>query len=85
MNAAPYNYFDALLVNVEKLQKDEYNSALRIRKINDPDKAAIPIIAILSDEKQKDDPRYQECNISAEIYKPFELRHITEAFNKIFR
>ncbi len=85
LNAAPYNYFDALLVNVEKLQKDEYNSALRIRKINNPDKAAIPIIAILSDEKQKDDPRYQECNISAEIYKPFELRHITEAFNKIFR
>lgn len=84
LNAAPAYYFDAIIMNVENIVTDEYNVAMRIRNINDAQKATIPVVAIVSNSDNDSIILSDETLVNAVISKPFEPSQMLQVFRKIF-
>ncbi len=85
LNAAPFGYFDAIVLNVDSNKTDGFTASKRIRSCTDPDKADTPIIAIISDKATTNTDEYRDAKFNDAIYKPFDLNQISDVFIRIFK
>lgn len=79
---APAHYYDLILMDIMMPVMDGLEAARRIRKLSDPGKAAIPIIAISANVYEKDRISAAEAGMNAFAEKPIFIDKLFETMEK---
>ena len=64
--------YDCILMDIQMPELDGIQTARRIRGLTDPQKAAIPIIALTANVRQEDIARYRAAGMNDFLAKPFD-------------
>jgi CheY-like chemotaxis protein len=70
--------FDIILMDINMPQMDGMTCAQEIRKLSDPIKAAIPIVAITGNAKNYSDEDFKSAGINAYLQKPLDFDRLVE-------
>ena len=70
ITAAPPGYYDLILMDVRMPNMDGFEATRRIRRLSDPKKAAIPVIAVTANVYDKDRNAAAEAGMDAFTEKP---------------
>ncbi|MES2691498.1 MAG: ATP-binding protein [Bacteroidota bacterium] len=73
-------FFDVVLMDIHMPEMDGYEASREIRKINDPQKSAIPIIALTASVSHNLEVKIKEAGMNDYIRKPF---HSNDLFSKL--
>lgn len=84
LNAAPTDYFDAIILDADINSGKELEDAVKIRTIQNDSRADIAIIAMASDETDYLNSCLEDHKISGLIKKPYDIDSMTELFTDIF-
>ena len=66
------DHFDCVLMDIQMPEMDGIETARQIRKLNDPAKASIPIIALTANVHEEDIEKYKEAGMNDFLAKPFD-------------
>ncbi|MFI5153890.1 MAG: response regulator [Chitinophagales bacterium] len=64
--------FDCVLMDIQMPEMDGIETAIQIRKMDDPAKASIPIIALTANVLEEDIEKYKEAGMNDFLAKPFD-------------
>ena len=70
---APAGYYDLILMDVQMPNLDGYGAARRIRSMDDPFKAGIPIVAMTANAFEEDRKDALSAGMNDHIAKPIDL------------
>ena len=70
--------FDIILMDINMPQMDGMTCAQEIRKLSDPIKSAIPIVAITGNAKIYSDEDFKSAGINAFLQKPLDFDRLVE-------
>jgi hypothetical protein len=70
--------FDIILMDINMPQMDGMTCAQEIRKLSDPIKAGIPIVAITGNAKNYSDEDFKSAGINAYLQKPLDFDRLVE-------
>ncbi|MBC7451557.1 MAG: response regulator [Cytophagales bacterium] len=70
--------FDIILMDINMPQMDGMTCAKEIRKMSDPVKAAIPIVAITGNAKNYSDEDFKSAGINQYLQKPLDFDKLVE-------
>ena len=76
---------DLILMDIQMPVMNGYEAASRIRSLPDPEKAAIPIIALSANAFEEDRKRSEENGINAHMSKPIDISELTEVIGRIMK
>jgi len=79
----PADYYDAVLMDVQMPVMDGYQTARAIRRLPDPAKAGIPIIAMTANAFEEDRRKALECGMNAHIAKPIDVEKLLQTLEEI--
>ena len=65
-------FFDCILMDVQMPEMDGIETTLRIRKLTDPKKSTVPIIAVTANVLNEDIRRYKAAGMNDYLAKPFD-------------
>ncbi len=86
LEAAPAGYYDLILMDIMMPEMDGLEATRRIRKLEDPRKASVPIIAVSANVYEKDRKEAAEAGMDAFVEKPIFIDRLfetmTECLNK---
>ena len=82
--AAPPGFYDAILMDIKMPVMNGYEAAVAIRKLDVPDAAAIPIIALTADAFNEDIARALSAGMNAHVAKPIEPETLAAALATAF-
>lgn len=74
--------FDLILMDIHMPEVDGYEATQMIRKLNDTNKAAIPIIALTANAFKQETERFAEAGFNDYITKPFTEQNLFECIQK---
>lgn len=74
--------FDLILMDIHMPEVDGYESTQMIRKLNDTNKAAVPIIALTANAFKQETERFAEAGFNDYITKPFTEQNLFECIQK---
>ena len=69
----PAGYFDLILMDIQMPNMDGYKATRIIRRLEDPKKAALPIVAMTANAFDEDRQNAFDVGMNGHIAKPFEL------------
>lgn len=81
-NAEPH-YYDAIIMDVQMPNLDGYAATQKIRRLEDPDKASVPIIAMTANAFEEDRKRALESGMNGFVSKPVEMDKMFEALTEV--
>ena len=81
---APDGYFDLILMDLSMPNMDGFEAARRIRKMDDPGKAGIPIIAVSANVGEEDQSAAIAAGMNAFVGKPIDIDRLYETMNRLF-
>jgi two-component system, cell cycle response regulator DivK len=70
--------FDIILMDINMPQMDGMTCAQEIRKLSDPTKANIPIVAITGNARNYSDEDFKSAGINAYLQKPLDFDRLVE-------
>lgn len=73
--------FDLVLLDIEMPGMDGFDTATRIRNINDPAKSNVPLIALTSHKKDKIHEQLDKSGFNTHIHKPFKKNELLNVIN----
>ena len=76
--ASPPGTYAAILMDLRMPIMDGYEATRQIRKLNHPDAATIPIIAMTADAFADDIQRCLDCGMNDHIAKPIDMDELRE-------
>ncbi|MDO4493413.1 MAG: response regulator [Clostridia bacterium] len=76
MENAPAGTYDAVLMDIQMPRMNGYEAAVAIRKLNDPEKADIPVIAMTANAFEEDKREAFRCGMNGHIAKPVNVKEI---------
>lgn len=82
--AKPY-YYDAILMDIQMPNLDGYRATEKIRRLNDPKKSDIPIIAMTANAFEEDRKKAMEKGMDGFVSKPVEMNKLFETLAKIMK
>ena len=85
MDSAPAGYYDIILMDVQMPQMDGYEATRRIRALEDPVKAAIPIIAVTANAFEEDRKIAMEAGMNGHLAKPYDIPAIMETLEQLLK
>ncbi len=85
MQAMPAGYYDAILMDVQMPRMDGYEATQAIRDLDDPAKAAIPIVAVTANAFQEDRDAALQAGMNGHLAKPYDIPVIMETLSDILR
>ena len=85
MVSAPAGYYDIILMDVQMPRMDGYEAARQIRALEDPRKAAIPIVAVTANAFEEDRKIAMEAGMNGHLAKPYDIPAIMETLEKLLR
>jgi signal transduction histidine kinase len=74
--ASPPNYYDLVFMDIQMPKMDGYEAARRIRALERPDAAEVPIIAITANAYREDIQRALDAGMNGHIAKPINLQAV---------
>ena len=83
MVSAPAGYYDIILMDVQMPRMDGYEAARQIRALEDPRKAAIPIVAVTANAFEEDRKIAMEAGMNGHLAKPYDIPAIMETLEKL--
>ena len=83
MEKAPAGYYDIILMDIQMPQMDGYAAAKRIRALDDPKKAGIPIVAVTANAFEEDRKTAMEAGMNGHLAKPYDVGEIMKTLKEI--
>ncbi|MBR0404748.1 MAG: response regulator [Eggerthellaceae bacterium] len=83
IDAAPAGYYDIVLMDVQMPRMDGYEAARRIRAMEDPLKARIPIVAVTANAFEEDRKIALESGMDGHLAKPYDIAEIMRTLSDI--
>ena len=75
-------YYDLILMDIQMPKLDGYQTAAKIRKLQDKEKANIPIIAMTANAFSEDKAKAIRVGMNAHVAKPIDMRVLMETMVK---
>ncbi len=77
------NYYDLILMDIQMPKMDGFEATRRIRAMERPDAAAVPIFAMTANAFAEDEGRSLQAGMNAHLSKPLEISAVLAAMNAI--
>ena len=74
VEAAESGHFDAVMMDIQMPVMNGYEAAAAIRRLSDPKKASIPIVAMTADAFNEDVKKAIEAGMDAHVAKPIDVK-----------
>ena len=81
-NAEPH-YYDAIIMDVQMPNLDGYAATQKIRRLNDQDKASVPIVAMTANAFEEDRRQALEAGMNGFVSKPVEMGKMFEVLIEV--
>ncbi len=76
------NYYDLILMDIQMPKMDGFEATRRIRAMDRPDAAAVPIFAMTANAFAEDEEKSRQAGMNAHLSKPLEISAVLEAMNE---
>ena len=83
MEEAPAGTFDVILMDIQMPKMDGYEAARKIRALDDPAKAGIPIIAVTANAFEEDRQSALDAGMNGHLAKPYDIPKMMKALKEI--
>ena len=70
VRSSPADRYDLVLMDIQMPVMDGYTATQRIRALNDPARAAVPIVAMTANVFEEERKRAFDCGMNAFLSKP---------------
>ena len=77
-------YFDVVLMDVQMPNMNGYEATKAIRKLSDPKKAQIPILAMTANAFDEDKKAALDAGMNGHLTKPIDIEKLLAALQEIF-
>ena len=78
-------YYDAVFMDVQMPVMDGYEATRQIRAISDPERAAVPILAMTANAFTEDVKKALDAGMDEHISKPIDMASISEKLTQVLR
>jgi CheY-like chemotaxis protein len=83
IESCPAGTFDAVLMDIQMPVMDGYEAAEKIRGLDDPEKAGIPMIAVTANAFGEDVRKALEKGMDGHISKPIDPGQLSDTLSRI--
>lgn len=83
IQSAPAGYYDLILMDIQMPVMDGHSAAREIRHLNDPVKAALPIVALSANAMEEDRKLSIASGMNAHMAKPIQMDYFLELFEAL--
>ncbi len=83
MESEPAGYYDIILMDIQMPKMDGYTAAKRIRNMDDPVKASIPIVAVTANAFEEDRKIALEAGMDGHLAKPYDIPKMMDTLQKL--
>lgn len=80
---APNGHYDVILMDIQMPRMDGYEAACRIRSLEDPAKAGVPIVAVTANAFEEDQQEAIEAGMNGHLAKPYDIPKMVETLREI--
>ena len=85
MRTAKPGQYDLILMDIQMPIMDGYEATRQIRKLENPETANIPIVAITANAFEEDRQKALEAGMNEHVSKPIDLARLLEAVKKVLK
>ena len=78
----PADYYDLILMDIQMPIMDGYKATQVIRKMDDPEKAGIPIVAMTANAFAEDRQKALAVGMDDHVAKPIDMNRLMQVFAK---
>ena len=78
-------HYDVVLMDIQMPVMDGYEAAATIRKLDDPEKASIPIIAMTANAFSEDVKKSMDAGMNAHVAKPIDINKLVSALKDVIK
>ena len=85
VRSSPADRYDLVLMDIQMPVMDGYTATRRIRALNDPARAAVPIVAMTANVFEEERKRAFDCGMNAFLSKPLVIEALIAVLRDILR
>lgn len=85
MRHADAGKYDLILMDIQMPKMDGYEATREIRKLSDPEKASIPIIAMTANAFVEDRQKAFETGMDGYLVKPIDISKMMETLKRFLK
>ena len=85
MEQTPAGTYDVILMDIQMPIMDGYEAAKRIRRMEDPQKAGIPIVAVTANAFEEDRKIALEAGMNGHLAKPYDIDAIMKTLAELLK
>lgn len=85
MEKADSGYYDLILMDIQMPNMDGYKATQTIRKLSDPQKSGITIVAMTANAFEEDKKNAYEAGMNWHIAKPIKVDELMAALTEILK
>ena len=85
MAGTPAGHFDVILMDVQMPRMDGHEAARRIRAMEDPAKAGIPIVAVTANAFEEDRQSAMDAGMDGHLAKPYDIPRMMETLARLLK
>ena len=85
VRSSPADRYDLVLMDIQMPVMDGYTATRRIRALNDPARAAVPIVAMTANVFEEERKRAFDCGMNGFLSKPLVIEALIAALQDILR
>ena len=83
MRSAPAGHYDVILMDIQMPRMDGYEATRRIRALEDPEKARIPIVAATANAFEEDRKSAADAGMNGHLAKPYDIPQMMQTLNAL--
>ena len=83
VQTSPADRYDLVLMDIQMPVMDGYTATRRIRALNDPARAAVPIVAMTANVFEEERKRAFDCGMNGFLSKPLVIEALISALRDI--
>lgn len=85
MRTAKPGQYDLILMDIQMPIMDGYEATRQIRKLENPETANIPIVAITANAFEEDRQKALEAGMNEHVSKPIDMERLLEIMKKVLK